>query len=325
MKKFKYFISDIIVKITSILLPSKIMRNKKYFQIWESNGYHITPVHHYEPIPDSRDFPPDIFERESPLSGINLFENDQILLLNDFSSKYKEEYSDFSFSKSSVEKDFYFGNGVFETVDAEILYCMIRKNKPNRIIEIGSGFSTLISAKAIKKNKIEDSRYSCELICIEPYPNDWLCNIPEVKKIIKSPVEKLSLDTFKILEQNDILFIDSTHIIKIYNDVCFEYLEILPILNNGVIVHIHDIVLPNLYCVYWYNLKMFWTEQYLLQAFLTGNSSFKVLWAANFMHLKHSLELAQAFPSYLWFKNHKDLVKHLEGHKSFWVQRISSM
>jgi len=98
---------------------------------------------------------------------------------------------------------------------------MIRKYKPQRIIEIGSGFSSLLTAKAIRQNKIEDSKFLSELICIEPYPCEWVKKIPEVKKLIKLKVENIQLSEFKKLKENDILFIDSSHVINIYNDVCF--------------------------------------------------------------------------------------------------------
>jgi predicted O-methyltransferase YrrM len=324
MKSIKKNINKIFVKIISEIIPLKMMKNKSNFHLWESKGYHVTPVQFYENIPDTRKFSSDIFERESKLSGIEMNEAEQLKLLNEFSNKYKNEYAKFAYEESKV-KDFHFCNGMYETVDAEILYCMIRNNKPKRIIEIGSGSSTLIIAKAIRKNIEEDSNYKCKLTCIEPYPLEYLKNIPEVDNIIECFVETISLDLFKTLQENDILFIDSSHTINIYNDVCFEYLDILPNLNKNVIIHIHDILLPKLYCESWLDAKIFWNEQFLLQAFLAFNTSFKILWAGNFMHLKHSNEILKSIPSYSWFKNHKDVTKNTQGHKSFWIQKTMSL
>lgn len=298
------------------------MKSKQFFHLWEAKGYHITPVHFYEPIPDTRDFASDIFTKESTLPGLELNEQAQISLLHEFSSNYRGEYGEFGYGQAKRKNEFFFENGAFETVDAEILYCMIRYFKPRHIIEIGSGFSTLVTATAIRQNTTTDPEYQCELTCIEPYPKEWIFKIPEVSRVFQSKVENVPLETFSELSNNDILFIDSSHNINVYNDVCFEYLEVLPMLNVGVLVHIHDIVLPQRYCKYWFDLKVFWNEQYLLQAFMAFNTSFQILWAGNFMHLRYSNELALAFPSYPRFKNSTDIKKQKQGHKSFWIQRL---
>jgi hypothetical protein len=117
-----------------------------------------------------------------------------------------------------------------------------------------------------------------------------------------------------MLEENDILFIDSSHVLKIGSDVQYEYLEILPRLNKGVIVHIHDIFLPAEYRKEWV-LKdhIFWTEQYLLQAFLAFNDNFEILWAGSYMHLKHPDKLEVAFNSYR---------RNERWPGSFWIKKI---
>ena len=99
--------------------------------------------------------------------------------------------------------------------------------------------------------------------------------------------------------ENDILFIDSSHVIRIGNDVEYEYLEILPRLKKGVIVQIHDICLPAQYAEKWVmNNLSFWTEQYLLQAFLCFNDAFEVLWSGSHMHFNHPHELKTLFPKW---------------------------
>jgi len=118
---------------------------------------------------------------------------------------------------------------------------------------------------------------------------------------------------FGKLKENDILFIDSSHVLKIGSDVQYEYLDILPRLSKGVIVHVHDIFLPAEYPKEWV-LKdyIFWTEQYLLQAFLAFNDSFEVLWAGHYMHLKYPNKLEDAFS----YKRDE----RLPG--SFWMRKI---
>lgn len=119
---------------------------------------------------------------------------------------------------------------------------------------------------------------------------------------------------FQKLKENDILFIDSSHVLKTGSDVQYEYLEILPRLNKGVLVHFHDIFLPAEYPQKWIlEDHKFWNEQYLLQAFLAFNDSFEILWAGSYMHLNHPDKLEQFFKSYN--KN-----KRWPG--SFWVRKI---
>ena len=163
IKEMKQHIRRFAAKVLSELLPSGLMRDKSFFHLWEAKGYHVTPAHFYEPVPDTRNFPTDIFEQESALAGIDMNENSQLTLLADYCLKYKKEYGLLGFNSSGQKGEYFFENGMFETVDAEILYCKIRHFKPKRIIEIGSGFSTLIAAGAIRQNSIEDSKYCCEL------------------------------------------------------------------------------------------------------------------------------------------------------------------
>lgn len=252
---------------------------KKSFPFFQRIGFHITMNHYYEPIPDTRTLVDELWSNNSDLVGIDMKEENQINLLCQFYSKFKEEYERFPRKETSIPYQYYVNNGGFESIDGEILYCMIRQFNPKKIIEIGSGNSTCLAAQAVLKNK-EDNGSECELIAIEPYPNNVLnIGFPGLSELIPEKIQNIPLSKFKELKENDILFIDSSHVLKIGNDVQYEYLKILPNLNKGVIVHIHDIFLPSEYNKEWI-LKdhKFWTEQYLLQAFLTYNSAFEVLW-----------------------------------------------
>src|SRR5207249_4692755 len=161
------------------------------------------------------------------LPGIDLNDEEQLNLLKSFS--FNEELLMFPVEKKG-EIEFYYNNHGYESGDAEYLYNMIRHFKPKRIIEIGSGNSTLMARNAIVRNKVEDVNYTCQQICIEPYEKPWLEKI-EVE-LIREKAENLNASFFQKLEANDILFIDSTHIIRPQGDVLFEYLEILPTLKS---------------------------------------------------------------------------------------------
>lgn len=315
---------DLLARMLARLLPESVMRDKRYFSLWEKRGYHVTPVHFYELIPDTRQFGDDIFSRNHELPGVDLNVEGQMALLDTFVSKYKEEYEAFPSSPTRRPEEFYFNNTLFETVDAEVLYCMVRELKPRRMIEVGSGFSTRLSAAAIRRNREQDPGYQCELTCVEPNPKPELRQgFDGLTRLMESKVQDVPVEFFETLDENDILFIDSSHVVTVGSDVCFEYLEVLPRLRKGVVVHVHDILLPRHYVEHWHRMKMFWNEQFLLQAFLAFNSSFEVMWAGNYVHAYHSDLLERAFPSYKAQRSADDPRRPIAGHKSFWMRRVS--
>jgi predicted O-methyltransferase YrrM len=179
--------------------------------------------------------------------------------------------------------DFHLDNGRFVRGDAEFLYQFIRTIKPKKIIEIGSGYSTKIARLAHIKNKQETSK-STKHICIEPFEMKWLEDLGDID-IIRSRVETLLLDWSSELQAGDLLFIDSSHIIRPHGDVLKEYLDILPRLSAGVYVHIHDIFSPRDYLKRWQHQMNFWNEQYILEALLSNTNRYEVVAALNL--LKH--------------------------------------
>jgi hypothetical protein len=246
--------------------------------------------------------------------GIDLDEEAQLVLLEKFSRTYRPEYECFPREQVPRSSQYYVNNGAFGAVDGEILYCMIRNHKPRKIIEIGSGFSTLLMAQAALRNK-EETGQGCELVACEPYPNEILVTgFPGLTRLISKRVEELPLSFFGGLRENDILFIDSSHVLRIGGDVQYEFLEIIPRVAKGVLLHLHDIFLPAEYPKEWVlRQRRFYTEQYLLHAFLAFNRRFRVMWAGSYMHLRHAEKLETAFPSY-------NRTQQWPG--SFWIQRV---
>lgn len=298
-----------------LTLPAKFLF-QTLFPLWQSLGFHLTKKHYYSPIPDTRTLKPLLWDKKTELQGIEMHEQDQLLLLQKVTERFANEYQQLPQEKSHTTSphEYYVHNGSFESVDGEMLYSMIRFFTPQTIIEIGSGFSTRLIARALQKNAEGRSSHP-KFISIEPYPD------PIIKKgisgshlLIEKQVQDVPVDFFKQLCANDILFIDSSHVLKIGSDVQYEILEILPRLQKGVIIHIHDIFLPAEYKKEWVLKKYrFWNEQYLLQAFLSGNTSFKVLWGGSFIHLKYPEKLQHAFPSYQ---------KEIHWPGSFWIQKV---
>ena len=245
---------------------------------------------------------------ENPLIGIDLEIDNQLLLLSKFS--YNKELEDIPIEKKQPYEPYY-RNHHFRSGDAEILYSMIRYYKPKKIIEIGSGDSTLFMLSAIKQNHKEAGSVT-ELICIEPFERPWLDELGVT--VIRKPVESLDLDFFKQLSVNDILFIDSSHVTRTQGDVVFEYLSIIPSLQKGVIVHCHDIYLPRDYPLkYILEYKYFWNEQYLFQAMIANSAKYKPLLALKFLSCHYTQYFKKCCPIFTR-ENEK------EGPASFWFQ-----
>ncbi len=289
---------------------------RRSFTVWQKMGFHVTRVAWGSPIPDTRTLRNELWEKQSPLRGLDMNYSGQVEMLSLFSSQFKKDYEEFPASKPALPYKYYIGNQTFPPVDAAMLYCMIRHFKPKRIVEVGSGFSTFMSAEALLRNKQENPACDCALIAIEPYPNATLRQgFPGLSRLVVEKAQNVSLSMFTKLEENDILFIDSSHALAIGNDVAYEYLDVIPSLAKGVIVHCHDIFLPAEYPRRWIlDEHMFCSEQYLLQAFLAFNKTFKVLLAGAYLHAKHPELLEAAFSRY----NRK-----LPATGSFWMQRIS--
>jgi len=239
--------------------------------------------HYYEPKFNFKG-ENNISNKPRMLTGIEWNIDGQLQLLNRLGMN--NEFTDNVLNKKTYYKSFNFDNNAFESGDAEYWYKLIRHIKPSRIIEIGSGYSTIVASCAIDQNIKDNHNYQCEHVCIEPFEMPWLENTNV--SVIRESVESIDLNVFSALKKNDILFIDSSHMIRPEGDVLFEYLQILPSLNNGVIVHIHDIFSPMDYPKNWLSNEVkFWNEQYLVEAFLTNNNNWEIIGALNLLNSNH--------------------------------------
>lgn len=253
----------------------------------------LLPVrhHYYEPFVSPSDLRHPL-TKDRTIVGLDLNVPEQLKLMNEFS--YTQELSSLPHSNPG-DLRYYYDNDAFKSGDSEYLYSMIRHFKPRRLVEIGSGFSTLIALEAISKNKQEDKSYQCEMICIEPFEHPWLQQVDAI--IIRTKVEECDPQIFTQLETNDILFIDSSHVIRPQGDVLYLYLEILGQLAPGVLIHTHDIFSPRDYLEEWViNKFRLWNEQYLLEAYLCFNSKFRVIGALNYLWHNHREEISLHCP-----------------------------
>jgi hypothetical protein len=286
------------------------------FPVWERHGFHVTPVHFYQPIPDTQSLPETLWDRPSKLAGIDMNDSGQLDLLRRHFPKFRDEYEQIPIKPTGEGGGFHLNNRLFDGTDALVAYCMVRQFQPRLIIEIGSGLSSLLLAQAAARNS------SSNLTCIEPFPRELVRKgFPGLRSLIEKKVQDIDVEFFSQLESRDLLFIDSSHTVKIGGDVNYLFLEVLPRLNPGVIVHVHDIFLPFEYRRDWVMDEFrFWGEQYLLQAFLTFNSEFEVLMANRYLAHRYLEDLKAAFPN---LENLKAALPNSVrwGGGSFWMRR----
>lgn len=284
----------------------------RIFKMFERMGLHVMRVHYYSPVPDTRELLKNKqhWNKEADLSELNFNQKEQSNLSEIFFKFRKEcdllpSFADLQFQG--------FGPGYGE-IEALILHCFVRNYKPDTIIEVGSGVSTFFSGNALSMNLNEGKQ--SRLICIEPYPYQKLRSLSFVHEIVEKKVQDVDISFFRQLGNNDILFLDSSHSVKIGSDVNYLILEVLPSLKKGVLIHIHDIPFPYLYPYpeFWiFERLTFWQEAVLLKAFLTNNNAFEIIYCSSYLHFKNPEQLNRAFPKY-------DSNKHFPS--SVWLRKI---
>jgi len=287
----------------------------KGFTFFEKFGVHVLPVHYYSPVPDTRELHRNLnrWYRQGTFTGVDFNIEEQLKLVDSLRT-YSVELNKLPPYEEITKRCFGEGYG---PVESHILHAIIRHFKPKTIIEVGAGVSTFFSVNALSINKQED-KIDSKMICIEPYPWPALkeitgdCQI----QIIPKSVQEVSLDFFGVLGKGDILFIDSSHTLKIGSDVCYLYLEVLTNLKEGVIIAIDDICFPYLTLApdpWIFRYHQFWTEAALVQAFLTYNSAFEIILCSSWLHYKAPEVLRLVFSIY-------NPVRDYPG--SLWLQKI---
>lgn len=314
---------NIIFKIFLLLMPlwakffKKVAFTGEGTEACFQNGFLPVPVHFYSPLPDLSDLTlRKIWDRKSSLAGIDFRAEEQVKLLQELGAKYGSECN-WPPSPTTQPLDFYTENNSFSFGCAASLHTMIRNYRPARVIEIGSGNSSKVISAALTRNAVDG--VPAEYTVIDPYPAALMKALPSVSQIIAERVECTDIHRFEVLGQNDILFIDSGHTVRIGGDVNFLYLDVLPRLSPGVIIHIHDIDLPYEYPERYYTnsaFRVFWTEAYLLQAFLCFNPCFEILMAMKYLMSDHFDQFCKSF-------QHYDPAVHKAISVSFWMQKKS--
>lgn len=263
------------------------------FMTLDRFGVHVLPKHYYTPIPDYSWLRRNIgaWANRSPLRGVHWDLNEQLNWLAEMCRPYYHEVAGLHIYRNSQG----FGPG-FGPIESQVLHCVIRKLCPLRIVEIGSGASTACMVHAVTRNQAE-GKPGARITCIEPYPSQALRELEHVV-LIEQPCQVVSASIFEQLEPGDLLFIDSSHAVKIGSELPRVYLDIIPSLPAGVLIHIHDIYLPYLYPTTALLDYFGWQETVLLLALLTNNDRLSVLASLSALHHDKAGDLANVLPDY---------------------------
>jgi predicted O-methyltransferase YrrM len=270
------------------------------------------PGHYYSPLPDyelvQSQYDTLVPSLPATLPGIDLNVAGQLALMADLARFHDERpFTD----KPGGGTRYYYDNQFFPRGDAIALFAMLRQHHPRRVIEIGSGYSS-----AIMLDVIERFEPQIDLLCIEPdasrlrtllRPDDF-----SRFRLIEQTMEAVPDTAFDVLQANDILFVDSSHVVKIGSDVARLIFRILPRLAPGVLVHVHDIFWPFEYPRVWYAEGRAWNEGPFLRSFLMYNRAFQIAYFNHFLASFHAADIARHLP---------DCLKHPGG--SLWLRRLA--
>lgn len=301
--RFKNIIAQILDKLPYIKgIKSDLIKYEKWGQ----------PGHFYNPIPDLgevENYEYGIFESEEKIekSGINLNYSKQLLVLEEF----RAFYPDLIFEKLKKENlRYYYDNPNYSYSDAIFYYGVLRKFKPKKVIEIGSGFSSCL---LLDVNEFYfDNSIKC--VFVEPYPNLLNSLIKATDNIVLHDVkiQEVDLSIFDDLNENDVLFVDSSHVLKAGSDLNFILFQILPRLKKGVVIHFHDVFYPFKYPKYWIlNHNRGWNEIYAIRLFLSHNTDYEIVAFNTYLEQKNEN----------WFKENMPLcLENLGG--SIWIRKV---
>jgi predicted O-methyltransferase YrrM len=255
------------------------------------------PGHFYSPIPDAdfvRRHRDRLFDRRtSSVPGIDVRAHHQLALIEQLSPYFRD--LPFTARKSDGLR-YYFENGYFQYADAIVLHSLLRGFQPRRVIEVGSGFSSAVMLDT--NDRYCDGRI--EFTFIDPFPARLISLLRPTEatrhRIIELPVQDVPPEVFAALERHDVLFIDSSHMVKVGSDVGHLLTDVLPALQPGVLVHFHDVLWPFEYPEEWIQEGRAWNECYVLRAFLQFNAHFQILLFNSYLALHHADVLERCCP-----------------------------
>jgi hypothetical protein len=268
------------------------------YEVVPRGGFDVVRHDYYSPIPDLSHLPENVWTRRSALGAVELGVDEALGFVEETLAAFITEL-DVPVDDPGAPGSFFLANGGFDRVDAELLYAMVRAMRPRRVVELGSGYSSLLINLACRRNAAEGVQTLHHAYDPHPRPHILGEALTDLSSLTATSATDVPLGTFEELEPGDILFVDTTHTVKLASDVNFVILDVLPVLCSGVIVHFHDIFLPWEYPRAWFaEMGWYWAEQYLLQAFLAYNDCFEVLVPAHALAREHPSRLGSVVPSF---------------------------
>jgi hypothetical protein len=248
----------------------------------------------YSPVPDLSALPDHVWQHASAMPGVDLDPKRGFELIEGELAPYIAEFRP-PRQSTGDRLEFFLDNGLFQGGDADLLYAIIRAQRPARVLELGAGFSTLVAAEAVRANRAEG--HETRLVSCDPHAARDT-RIDGLAEILPVAAENLDPSLYGDLAENDILFIDSSHTVRIGGDVVHLLTEVIPSLAPGVLVHLHDVFLPYAYPREWFeHNRWYWAEQYLLQALLAGNRGLEVIAPAHAMWRADPERMQRAVPN----------------------------
>jgi len=281
------------------MLPRFMIRGflksfKSQPEVAEAVGFHVHPRNYDSPLPLMEEIDAAKLARPRDLPGIDLRVPAALRLMEEL-HPFSRELDEIPYDRDD-SGGYWFNNKTFTDFDAAVLYGMIRRIKPKRYIELGCGFSSLISSRALRRNH-EDGTV-CEAIYSDPQPRVDLQGKLTYGRLLQKRVQEIPMEMFGQLREGDILFIDTSHVLKIQSDVEHELLRILPSLASGVWIHIHDIWTPYDYPNEWIfrPLRLSCNEQYAVECLLSGGNRYQVEIPLHLLFREHREAMLRFFP-----------------------------
>jgi hypothetical protein len=240
-------------------------------------GYSVVRRDFYSPLVDTRTLPDDLWTRAAPIPGLDLDLDGQLEFLERRLATLVAEFRP-PLRAADPPTRFHLENPMYGPMDAHLLYAFVREMRPQRVLELGSGYSTLVIQEALSRNARDGDAATHQVV--DPYPSPLLEGSQAQLRIHRQSAAAVAPALFGELEDRDILFVDTSHAVRPGGDVVRIVLEVLPTLRAGVVVHVHDIFRPFEYPRVLYDvLDVHWQEQYLIQALLSDNPGFEILCA----------------------------------------------
>jgi hypothetical protein len=269
----------------------------KLFLLFDRLGLHVLPRHYYTPIPDhgwlqrNKSFwarPTDLTQLEWNLDG-------QVEWLKETCVPFYNEVKGLGIFREAA--NFGYGPG-YGAIESQVLHCFIRSKRPPKIVEVGSGVSTVCALRAVEMNRRNGAPAETQITCIEPYPNPKLAALENIT-LLKQMLQETDFKVFEDLGQGDLLFIDSSHAVKPGSDVVMLMLEVIPRLRPGVTIHVHDVYLPFTYPRDLLDNYFGWQETALLLALLKGNPHLQVACSLSALHYDRQQALREILSDYV--------------------------